>query len=75
MLNNYMFPSFFVFILWSLFADIEDRLTLLLTNEINKRKKYGSRSDKRETDRNKKDDESAHDSSAVHGFPLRSLYI
>ena len=40
----------------------------IITDEINKSNKDGSIAHKREVDRNNKDDDSAHNSSTVHGF-------
>jgi len=34
--NEYVFPSYFVFITWGPFASIDDRLELFLTDNTNK---------------------------------------
>ena len=66
--KNYIFPSFYVFMLWGPFASVEDRLPLLLTDETNKSKKECTRSQRRLAEKKEKVDDSAHDSSAARGF-------
>ena len=66
--KDYMFPSYYAFILFGPFADPDDRLTLLLTDDTSKSKKDGSRAQRRKTDQKEKLDNAAHDTSAVRGF-------
>ena len=66
--KNYIFPSFYVFMLWGPFASVEDRLPLLLTDETNKSKKECTRSQRRLAEKKEKVDDSVHDLSAARGF-------
>ena len=66
--KDYLFPSYFAFIMWGPFAEIEDRLSLFLTDETGKSKVDSSRAQKRIAEKKSKSVDAEHDSSANRGF-------
>ena len=65
---DYIFPSFFVFILHGPFVPKDDRLSLFLIDDKSNKKGDGSRSTARNEDKKRKASESHHDSTAIRGF-------
>ena len=66
--SHYIFPSFFVFVLWGPFVPSDQRLNLLLTISKDKIKGKGSRDQDRKKELNSKRDDAATDMTAVRGF-------
>ena len=65
---QYLFPSFFAFLLWGPFAPEEERISLFLTDDKGKKKGNGNRESKRDEDLKRKLSESHNDNTAVRGF-------
>ena len=66
--SDYIFPSFFVFMLWGPFVPPDKRLTLLLTTTKDKSKGKGSREEDRKKQLNNMRDDASTDVTAARGF-------
>ena len=65
---DYIFPSFFAFILHGPFVPKDDQLNLFLINDKSKKKGDGARATARNEDQKRKLYESHHDNTAIRGF-------
>ena len=66
--QNYIFPSFFVFILWGPFVVVEGRLILFLIDNKNKKKGGGTRESDGSQYRKRKISDSHNDDTTLRGF-------
>ena len=69
--KDYLFPSYFTFIMQGPFSEIEDHLSLFLTDETGKGKVGASRAQKSIAENKTKLADTEHDSSAIWGFYTR----
>ena len=65
---DYIFPSFFVFIMYGPFVPKDDRLSLFIIDNKNKKKGDGARATARAEDLKRKVSESHNDNTAIRGF-------
>ena len=65
---DYIFPSFFVFVLYGPFVPKDDRLSLFIIDDKNKKKGEGTRAKGRAEDLKRKVSESHNDNTAIRGF-------
>ena len=63
--DDFIFPSFYAFVVYGPFVEENQRLSLLLTDDADKKKGEGSRSRMRENAKNTKKLDAAHDQSTV----------
>ena len=74
--SDYIFPSFFVFMLWGPFVPPDKRLTLLLTTTKDKSKGKGSREEDRKKQLNNRRNDASTDVTAARGFSTEQrIYI
>jgi len=66
--QDYVFPSYYAFITYGPFADATDQLSLLLTDDENKKKGEGTRAQSRKAAKTAKDVDSGHSISSIREF-------
>ena len=66
--DNFIFPSFFVFVVWGPYADVNNRLNLTLVNDDNKTSDREPRKDNRKRSLEEKSEESRNDNFNKRGF-------
>ena len=65
-----MFPSFFAFVAWGPFAELEDQLNIMLTDDTNKKKGDGIRAKLRAKVKGDKDSSRQNDSVSERGYSI-----
>ena len=68
--DSYMFPSFFAFVAWGPFAELEDQLNIMLTDDTNKKKGDGIRAKLRAKVKGDKDSSRQNDSVSERGYSI-----
>ena len=66
--DNFIFPSFFVFVVWGPYADVNNRLNLTLVNDDNNTSDRETRKDNRKRSLEEKSEESRNDNFNKRGF-------
>ena len=66
--DDFIFPSFYAFVVYGPFVEENQRLSLLLTDDADKKKGEGSRTKMRESEKAAKKLNAAHDQSTDRGF-------